>query len=225
MWRRGNRGWSWSTAEWSGCSTSAGRFTRSTTSACIAAVRCTKAVWAAGSSPARGTGGSTTSRPARSFRIPQSASPNTPRASSAAMCRSVSRIEYGGATAIRERCDNRFLRILYAIHDFLPRHHAGSEIYAFELCGALSSRHDVTILCAEYDPTRANGQSAWKTYQGLPVVELVNNWNCDTFADSYRSPWMTDRIAHVLRAVQPDVVHVHNLLNLSFDLPDLAHRR
>jgi glycosyltransferase involved in cell wall biosynthesis len=33
---------------------------------------------------------------------------------------------------------------------------------------------------------------------------------------------MSDRIAHVLRAVQPDIVHVHSLLNLSFDLPAVA---
>jgi len=26
------------------------------------------------------------------------------------------------------------VRILHAIHDFLPRHRAGSEIYAAELC-------------------------------------------------------------------------------------------
>jgi glycosyltransferase involved in cell wall biosynthesis len=33
---------------------------------------------------------------------------------------------------------------------------------------------------------------------------------------------LLDRIAHVMRAVQPDVLHVHSLLNLSFDLPALA---
>jgi len=122
------------------------------------------------------------------------------------------------------RCDNRILRILHAIHDFLPRHRAGSEIYAFELCRALAARHDVSVLCAEYDPSHANGHVTWKTYQGLPVIELINNWVCDSFRESYRPPIVNDRIAHVLRALRPDIVHVHNLLNLSFDLPDVAHR-
>src|SRR5262245_29291625 len=36
---------------------------------------------------------------------------------------------------------------------------------------------------------------------------------------------MAPRIGQVFDAVQPDVVHVHSLLNLSFDLPRIAHAR
>jgi glycosyltransferase involved in cell wall biosynthesis len=114
------------------------------------------------------------------------------------------------------------LRILHAIHDFLPRHHAGSEIYALELCRAQAARHHVTVLCAEYDPSHRHGHVTWRVHDGLPVVELANNWVCRSFADTYRPPLIGDRIRQVLRAVQPDVVHVHNLLNLSFDLPRSA---
>lgn len=115
------------------------------------------------------------------------------------------------------------MRILHAIHDFLPRHRAGSEIYACELARAQSSDHHVTVLCADYDPARRHGQVTWRVHDGLPVVEIVNNWLCASFEDTYRPPLITDRIEQVLRAVQPEVVHVHNLLNLSFDLPALAH--
>jgi glycosyltransferase involved in cell wall biosynthesis len=114
------------------------------------------------------------------------------------------------------------VRILHAIHDFLPRHRAGSEIYAFELCRALEADHHVTVLCADFDPTRPHGHVAWRACEGLPVAEIVNNWRCASFEETYRSPVMLDRIAHVMRAVQPDVLHVHSLLNLSFDLPALA---
>ena len=117
------------------------------------------------------------------------------------------------------------MRILHAIHDFLPRHHAGSEIYAFELCRAQAAGHHVTVLCGEYDPSRRHGQVTWRVHKGLPVVELVNNQVCASFEDTYRPPIINDRIGHVLHAVQPDVVHVHNLLNLSFDLPAMAHAR
>jgi glycosyltransferase involved in cell wall biosynthesis len=115
------------------------------------------------------------------------------------------------------------MRILHAIHDFLPRHRAGSEIYAFELARAQSTNHHVTVLCADYDPGRRHGQVTWRVHAGLPVVEVVNNWLCTSFEDTYRPPLITDRLEQVLRAVQPEVVHVHNLLNLSFDLPSLAH--
>src|SRR5438067_7771465 len=117
------------------------------------------------------------------------------------------------------------MRILHAIHDFLPRHRAGSEIYALELAREQAARHHVSVLCAEYDPSRRHGRVTWRVQDGLPVIEIVNNWICASFEETYRSPLITDRIAHVLGAVQPDIIHVHNLLNLSFDLPALAHRR
>ncbi|HYN06454.1 MAG TPA: glycosyltransferase family 4 protein [Vicinamibacterales bacterium] len=114
------------------------------------------------------------------------------------------------------------MRLLHAIHDFLPRYRAGSEVYALTLAHELARRHHVTILCADYDPVRPHGEVVWRLHEGLPVVEVINNWVCGSFEDTYRSPVMGDRLRHVLRAVQPDVVHVHNLLNLSFDLPSLA---
>jgi len=117
------------------------------------------------------------------------------------------------------------VRVLHAIHDFLPRHQAGSEIYAFELCRALQSRHHVTVVSAEFDVWRRHGSVRWRVYDGLPVVEIVNNWACASFEETYRSPVTTRRLAQVLRAVQPDILHVHSLMNLSFDLPELARSR
>ncbi len=114
------------------------------------------------------------------------------------------------------------MRVLHAIHDFLPRHRAGSEIYAFELARRLAARHHVSVLCAESDPARAHGTVTWRAHEGLPVVELVNNWAFATFEETYRSPLVNDRLRHVLAAIRPEVVHVHNLLNLSMDLPALA---
>jgi glycosyltransferase involved in cell wall biosynthesis len=117
------------------------------------------------------------------------------------------------------------MRILHAIHDFLPRHQAGSEIYAFELCRALAARHHVTVVCADFDPTQRHGTVRWRACDGLPVADIVNNWACASFEDTYRSPLMTRRLAQLLRAVQPDLVHVHSLHNLSFELPALARAR
>jgi glycosyltransferase involved in cell wall biosynthesis len=114
------------------------------------------------------------------------------------------------------------VHILHAIHDFPPRHQAGSEIYALELARAQAERHDVTILCADYDPLRDHGHVTWRVYQGLPVVEIVNNWRCESFEDTYRSRLMTARLRQLLAMLRPDVLHVHNLLNLSFELPAIA---
>ena len=117
------------------------------------------------------------------------------------------------------------MRVLHAIHDFLPRHRAGSEIYACELARAQRQQHDVFVLAAEYDPTTAHGALRWREYQGLTVIELVNNWEFSHFSESYASERLNAQLQHVLEATAPDVLHVHNLLNLSLDLPRLAKER
>jgi len=117
------------------------------------------------------------------------------------------------------------LRIVHAIHDYLPRHCAGSEIYVSELCRELARRHHVTVLCADYDPSRPHGQITWRVHDGIPVAEVVNNWVGTTFTDTYRPALLTRRLAELLDVVQPHVLHIHNLLNLSFDLPAEARRR
>ena len=117
------------------------------------------------------------------------------------------------------------MRIVHAIHDFLPAHRAGSEIYALELCRALARRHDVTIMCAEYDRARSHGTVVWREVEGLPVAEIINNWRARSFADTYASRAINRSLSRVLERIRPDVLHVHNLLNLSFDLPALARAR
>jgi glycosyltransferase involved in cell wall biosynthesis len=117
------------------------------------------------------------------------------------------------------------MRVLHVIHDFLPRHRAGSEIYAYELANAqLRSGDEVHVLCAEYDPERPHGALEWRWLDDLPVTELVNNWRFGTFEETYASTDITRRLEAALDAIQPDILHIHNLLNLSFELPALARR-
>src|SRR6476620_9259267 len=117
------------------------------------------------------------------------------------------------------------MRVLHAIHDFLPRHRAGSEIYAFELARELSRDATVFVLAAEYDPAVAHGTLRWRSHQGLTVIEVVNNWEFGSFVETYSSDRINAQLRHVLDATNPDILHVHNLLNLSFDLPRIARER
>jgi len=118
------------------------------------------------------------------------------------------------------------MRILHAIHDFLPRHPAGSEIYASELCKALEALgHETHILCAEYDPSQTHGSLVWRFVDDTPVTELINNWSFENFEQTYRSKDITNTLGHALDAVAPDILHIHNLFNLSFDLPKAAATR
>ena len=87
------------------------------------------------------------------------------------------------------------------------------------LCRELTRTHDVSVLCSEYDPSRPHGHVEWRVFERLPVIEIVNNWVCRSFAETYRPPLILERILAVLRVIRPDILHIHNLLNLSFDLP------
>ena len=115
------------------------------------------------------------------------------------------------------------MHVLHAIHDFPPRHRAGSELYALGLARAQAARHHVTVLCADYDLAREHGDVDWRLHEGIPVVEIINNWRCASFTETYRPPLVGERIRQTLETLRPDVVHVHNLLNLSFDLPRIAN--
>ena len=115
------------------------------------------------------------------------------------------------------------LRVLHVIHDYLPRHRAGSEIYAHQLSLELQARGlQVMVLSAEYDPSRPHGSLVWRSHEGLPVVELINNWRFSSFDEAYRASRVNQQLEHVLRALQPDLLHIHSLLNLSLDLPTIA---
>jgi glycosyltransferase involved in cell wall biosynthesis len=118
------------------------------------------------------------------------------------------------------------LRVLHVIHDFLPRHRAGSELYAQQLALAQKRRGiDAQILCAEYEPSLAHATLRARAYRELVVHEVINNWAFGSFAETYGSPALDRVFAQVIDDTQPAVVHVHNLLNLSFGLPSLARAR
>ena len=96
-----------------------------------------------------------------------------------------------------------------------PRHRAGSEIYALALGRALARRHHVTILCADYDPARAHGEVV--ASPGRPAGRRDRE-QLDLRIVRRHVPASGDGRPAAARAarVQPDIVHVHNLLNLSF---------
>ncbi|MGH9460293.1 MAG: glycosyltransferase family 4 protein [Vicinamibacteria bacterium] len=115
------------------------------------------------------------------------------------------------------------LRVLQVIHDYLPRHRAGSEIYAQQLSLELQAQGlQVMVLSVEYDASRPHGSLVWRSHEGLPVVELINNWRFSSFDESFRASRVNQQLEHVLRALQPDLLHIHSLLNLSLDLPTIA---
>jgi glycosyltransferase involved in cell wall biosynthesis len=118
------------------------------------------------------------------------------------------------------------LRILHAIHDYLPVHQAGSELYVDALARALRDiGHHPVVVAAVFSPKDAHGSLKWRSHAGVPVIEVVNNWEGTGFVTTYDAGAVQTALTHVLDATEPDVLHVHNLLNLAMALPALARAR
>ena len=118
------------------------------------------------------------------------------------------------------------MRILEAIHDFLPDHCAGSEIYTYHLSKALQRRgHEVQLLFTEKRQERPQFEVTEGTYEDLPFHEIVYNRLFHDIADLYHDPRMEEPIGAVLDRVRPDVLHVQSLVYLGLSLIQAAAAR
>src|SRR5258705_3985634 len=98
------------------------------------------------------------------------------------------------------------MRALHVIHDFLPRHTAGSQLYCAYLARELHTRHDVALLFTEVDHTRPQYEMRQTVRSGIDCYEVIHNHQYRTFEDTYDNPVMDAVFGRVLEAFQPDVV-------------------
>jgi glycosyltransferase involved in cell wall biosynthesis len=118
------------------------------------------------------------------------------------------------------------MRILQVIHDFVPQHVAGSELYCYYLAGALAERrHSVHVFFTEFDCSRPQYSYRRSTVGALTCHEVVHNHEHASFVETYLNPRMDERFERLLADERPDVVHLHHLLNHSLNYPRIAKRR
>ena len=118
------------------------------------------------------------------------------------------------------------MRILVVTHRFPPRSFAGTEVYALEAARRVAARgHEVHVLSAWKEVSLRHGARLQRTFDGLPVVEFVDNLFDDNFRATWDRPELDTRLGAELDRVQPDLVHVHHLLYLSTGLLEEAQKR
>jgi glycosyltransferase involved in cell wall biosynthesis len=118
------------------------------------------------------------------------------------------------------------MRVLFVVHDFLPRHPLGTEIYAWKLGRELQARgHEVRVLTTEKDVARPHLSVRERVWDGLPVTELTNNLFYERFEETWDWPPARAALAAVLDEFRPDVVHVMHLMYLSLDCVTEVARR
>lgn len=104
------------------------------------------------------------------------------------------------------------MRILYVVHQFVPRHIAGTELYTDTLARAMTARgHEVAIFSTEAYHGVPHSTMQGKTHNGLRVFEAVHNNSFSDFENSYIDPEKEAQFRDVLRSYGPDVVHFQHL--------------
>lgn len=145
------------------------------------------------------------------------------------------------------------MRIAQVLHDFLPNHQAGSELYTYHLIKELQARHDVTLFCREDGLPSASGRlrvsedlafvESDETYDGIPIRRLYPNSPAggepveglqplkkspgplERFRGLYGNRSVELSFARFLDDIRPDVVHVQHLHRLSGGIIAEAKRR
>ena len=67
------------------------------------------------------------------------------------------------------------MRIVQVVHQFLPRHLAGTEVYTYSLARELSRRHQVWVYTREDGFFSEELQEEDAAYDGLPIRRVYFN--------------------------------------------------
>jgi glycosyltransferase involved in cell wall biosynthesis len=117
------------------------------------------------------------------------------------------------------------MRILHVLHDFLPRHIAGVEVYTDQLVRGMAFEHDLALLYAEAAPEAPDHELRRGWHHGVRTYEVINNHLFRRFEETYSQPAIEARMREVLDEFRPDIVHVKHILNLSVGLVAELRRR
>ncbi len=118
------------------------------------------------------------------------------------------------------------LKLLYVLHQFLPRHVAGTELYTYLLAREMRARgHDVVILTCEAHHDMNPYEHLRREFDGIRIHEIVHNYRWDSFEETYDCPRMDAIFERVLDEEKPDLVHVQHLHYFSANFLAIAHAR
>lgn len=117
------------------------------------------------------------------------------------------------------------MRILHIIHQYLPDHIGGTELYTHWLTRELARRgHEIAI----FHRHSADGTGLARRRED--GIEIWSAWNgrfqpTDRFLSTFRKPALLDAFAQALDQIQPDVVHVEHLMGLPVSILTALQKR
>ncbi|HSH02907.1 MAG TPA: glycosyltransferase family 4 protein [Anaerolineae bacterium] len=119
------------------------------------------------------------------------------------------------------------MHTLHILHQYLPEHIGGTELYAQTLTDQLHQRgHQTTI----FHRHSALGRGL-RTRQPHPQLTIHATWDgffspTRRFLATFRSPHIHQTFIKILDQTPPDLVHIHHLMGLPYNLAtELQHRQ
>ncbi len=104
------------------------------------------------------------------------------------------------------------MKILIALHDYLPLHKGGSEVHAHQSAAELARRgHDVTSLFTERDLSVEAGTVRRGEMDGVQTIEVVHQREYADVRETFEEQRSLAVFEAQLAALRPDVVHFHHL--------------
>lgn len=117
------------------------------------------------------------------------------------------------------------MKILHALHFFLPHHSGGTEVYTLRLAREQARRHQVALFYSEKLHAHRNYELLSRKVEGLDCRVVVNHLLYPDFRATFDNAAIEERFDEVLAEFRPDVVHVQHLMLLSMGLVERAKRR
>jgi len=123
------------------------------------------------------------------------------------------------------------MKVLFVVHQFLPRHLAGTEVYTHSLARSLKDRgHEVSIYTREYGFFDEALRDENTHYDGLNIKTVYFNspnrrlkWLRKFYNDFY-NPLLERHFKKHINKTNPDIIHVQHLHGLSASFINAARK-
>lgn len=117
------------------------------------------------------------------------------------------------------------MKILHAVHGFLPEYEGGTELYVLGLARALERAGHTSVVVAGSGETARRDRVERETVEGLDVCRVHRSGNFhESWGEAY-APAVESLFDDLLRDEAPDLVHVHHWKRLTSTLVDRASRQ
>jgi glycosyltransferase involved in cell wall biosynthesis len=116
-------------------------------------------------------------------------------------------------------------KILMCANFYPPFFVGGAEIIAHEqACHLHKAGYEVAVFCGKHDDSLSHYSVTREIYDGLDVFRVILHAQDYQLGQNFYKPIVDELFDAVLKKVQPDVVHFHNIVGLSLGIVARAHR-